>query len=114
MSEHLPAHVRGSATSEAAARHMLPRLGTTRRRIYDAIKAAPDGLTAEELCLALSISGDTIRPRLRELEGVGDRPTLIEKRGERELRSGNKGMIYRLAEARPASGFLFDMGNDYD
>lgn len=64
----LPAH-NGSATSAAAARSIAPLVGTIRRRVLDFVRSQPDGATADEIEAALGLSGNTVRPRLIELQG---------------------------------------------
>lgn len=77
-------------TSCDAAIAITDRTTTLRRQVFDAIAAAA-GLTCEEVCDRLTLPGNTVRPRLCELEGQG----LIEKSAaKRPTRSGRDARIY--------------------
>lgn len=85
-------YVKGSVTSFDAAVHNLPKAGTQRRQILDAIRAAGDfGLTRDELEVACGLSGNAVRPRVRELQDEGH----IEEDTEqtRRTRSGSQATV---------------------
>lgn len=61
----------GTATSTRAAKLMLDRLGEVQARVLDAITGTGlAGATAEEVEYIACLSGNTVRPRLRELEAA--------------------------------------------
>lgn len=66
-------------TSVAAAKDHLPRSGTARRLVYEAIKASPRGMTDFELEASTGLQQNTLRPRRNELAAQG----LIVDSGER-------------------------------
>lgn len=85
-------YVETSPTSFEAAVDNLPRSGTQRRQILDAIRAAGyHGLTRDELEIALDLSGNAVRPRVRELQDEGH----IEEDPERtrRTRSGSQAAV---------------------
>jgi hypothetical protein len=57
--------VQGSRTSMAAS--CLTDSATGRARVLDLLRAYPLGLTRQEIEQGLSMSGDTVRPRVAEL-----------------------------------------------
>jgi hypothetical protein len=58
-------------TSEAAADAILPHLTALRERVYRYVAAQGSyGATCGEVCRALQLDGNTVRPRLWELEGA--------------------------------------------
>jgi transcription initiation factor IIE alpha subunit len=78
-------------TSIAAAWSMLPKSGSQRRKVYDAILEA-DGLTDEEIETATGLTGNSVRPRRYELLQDG----LIEASGEtRKTKQGNAAIVWR-------------------
>lgn len=91
----------GTNTSRAAAASMEQAAPVLREQVFDAIAAAPDGLTCEELCEALDLPGDTVRPRLWELRGQpkkAQRPVRIMDSGEtRKTKRGRKATVWRVA-----------------
>ena len=75
-------------TSRAAAAAVLPKVGTQRRNVYDAIARYCDksnpigdtwGLTDEQISDVTGLSGNSVRPRRLELLEAG----LIEENGTR-------------------------------
>ena len=66
--------IAGSVTSEAAAQAVEAR-GTSQRqrdRILAYLRSRPDGATEQEIARDCGLSGDCVRPRIRELgQGVG-------------------------------------------
>jgi hypothetical protein len=91
MANH--AYVRADArtTSAAAAGEALPKSGTQRAKVLEAIgEAGLDGLTDQEIAVALGLAENSVRPRRRELsdppEGL---PCLIFRAGTRPTAGGN-------------------------
>jgi hypothetical protein len=87
------------ATSTEAARRTLPRSGTQRRRVLDALREVhPRGLTDEDLQARLGMAANTERPRRVELvrdgwaEDSGDR---------RDTAGGSPSIVWRY---RPDHG----------
>jgi len=61
----------GTATSQAAAM-MMGNLGEVQQKVLAAVTSAgTTGATAQEIESATGLSGNSVRPRLRELEGAG-------------------------------------------
>jgi hypothetical protein len=96
---YLPAEPRPTQVAAAAA--VLPRTGTQRRRVLDAIRAAgpvrPDGsggLTDEEIEDALHIGGNTERPRRKELEHDG---LIVESGRFRATSTGRDAIVWVAA-----------------
>jgi len=87
-------YVRGSETSLAAAIDNLPRAGTQRRVVYDWIARYSefpyDGITRDELEAVSGLTGNTIRPRVRELEEEG---FIEETDRTRKTRSGSMATV---------------------
>lgn len=73
-------------TSQEAAKAIAPTAATLRQRVLDAITAAGKaGLTDDEIQTQLWMSGNTERPRRRELEDAGR----ITNMGKRVNARGN-------------------------
>jgi triphosphoribosyl-dephospho-CoA synthetase len=91
-------YVRGSATSEAAAKSLTPEtLNRMQRAVYDAIRAAGSrGLTDEEGITVTEMNPSSFRPRRIELARAG----LIEKNGTRPTRSGRGADVYITAKEK--------------
>lgn len=66
-----PPHIRGSATSLAAAIAIAGNKNPMHKRIMDYLREHPEGATDEQLSQALDMQGSTLRPRRRELEVLG-------------------------------------------
>lgn len=83
-------HVRDSETSLRAAASMAPRAARTiRSKVLEHLREHPS--TDEEICDALGLSGNTIRPRRRELEVDG----LVHHTGtSRSTRSGRLAAVW--------------------
>ena len=64
-----PVLAQESSRTSVAAAQALPagRRANLRQAVLDAIRAAPDGLTAERVSETTGIGGDTVRPRIVEL-----------------------------------------------
>jgi len=87
-------------TSAQALASVQPVVPTIQQRVYDYILAQGlNGATADEIEVALNISGSTIRPRLRELEF--DQQKIILTAATRLTRRGRKACIYIVWEAVP-------------
>jgi hypothetical protein len=62
----------GPATSAESAGRILPDAARLRRRVYDFIRSrGAEGATDEEIQVALSMTGNTERPRRWELRRAG-------------------------------------------
>lgn len=84
--------VQGSRTSEESARRIegSPR-AAAKAAVLKAIRQSASGLTAEKIAEVTRMSGDTVRPRLVELE----RENRVKKSGVRRLtRSGREAETY--------------------
>lgn len=86
----------GSETSKAAARSIAPRMNPMRVSILAAlIRADPQGLTADEIERCTGMTGNSIRPRLVEMETL----TWVVRDGDtRETRSGRPASVWRVTE----------------
>ena len=77
----------GSTTSKAAAESMKPHAGQQREQVRRFFTDCGElGATQQEVELALGISGNSVRPRCKELEQSGEiknsgstRPTLAKR-----------------------------------
>jgi transcription initiation factor IIE alpha subunit len=78
-------------TSFAAANKALPRSGTQRRAVYDAIANARRGLTDDEIVSLLGLSPNSVRPRRVELVGSG---LVVDSGRTRENDLGNQCIIW--------------------
>lgn len=81
---------RHSRTSIMAAGKARGMAHSIRERVYDAIAAAPDGMTDIELQDALGLDGSTQRPRRIELLGEGR----IRALGVRKQANGRAAMVW--------------------
>ena len=86
----------GSETSKAAARSIAPRMNPMRVSILAAlIRADPQGLTADKIERCTGMTGNSIRPRLVEMETL----TWVVRDGDtRETRSGRPASVWRVTE----------------
>lgn len=66
-----PAPHSGSSTSRAAAAAVKPKAPSQRRAVLQFLKSHPSGLTDAELQNGLQLSGNSERPRRRELQKAG-------------------------------------------
>jgi hypothetical protein len=88
-----PPRVRKSSTSMTAAASAVDSAHTLRARLLEALRETPGGLGDEELQERCGLSGNSERPRRRELERQG----LIEASGvTRPTRSGRQAVVWRL------------------
>ena len=93
----LPPRQVGSPTSTAAAVAVIPHAQAQRDRIEAYLKARGAwGATRDEMETDLRLSGDTVRPRCRELEKL----TRVVNSGRTRLtRSGHAAAVYIAVEA---------------
>ena len=91
-----------TATSVAAAHAIKPKSSTLRSTILEFVRGhGSRGATAFEVQESLNLSGDTVRPRMWELRGMGlgDRPVLLEDSGRtRPSPSGRQAVVYVAVE----------------
>lgn len=76
-------------TSFQAAVDNLPRAGTQRRLILDTIRSS-GGLTRDEIEVLTDLSGNAVRPRIRELQEEGH---VEETKETRRTRSGSMAAV---------------------
>ena len=94
--ETLP-YIRDSATSRAAAESAKPSAALMRRKVRDAICAAKDGLTDEEVCALTGIAPNTARPRRIELVTA----CVVRDSGKtRPTKSGRQATVWVASEGR--------------
>lgn len=77
-------------SKEAAA---AAKEGSARQRemVYDYIRSrGPGGATREEVCEALCLGGDSVRPRIWELMGNNGHDMLIRKTGHTRKTNSNR------------------------
>lgn len=86
-----PPYQAHSETSRAAAQEIALSVATLRMQVYEAIASAPDGLTDAEGQLALSMEGNTYRPRRRELQQAG---SIKESGTKRKTSSGRNAVVW--------------------
>lgn len=95
-----------SQTSAAAARKVLPKTGTQRRQILDAIVDAYvrgfHGATDVELQRHLRLGANSVRPRRRELVQLG----LVRESGRERKHEGNAHTVWE-----PSPGALYALGH---
>jgi hypothetical protein len=86
-------------TSEDAAASVEGVAGKLRREVFDCIghwiEGGWDGATCEEICDELSLEGNTVRPRLWELENGG---YIVKSEQKRETHSGRPARVYVLTD----------------
>lgn len=80
-----------SATSRAAAQRYAPIAGGARRRVFDAIAGAFNGLTDEEQQDMLQLNPSTQRPRRIELQRAG---LVTDSGATRKTRSGMAAVVW--------------------
>lgn len=91
-------YVRGSDTSERAAKQIAPALGFLQQKVLDVLLSEPKGLLCEEVERKADLSHQTCSARIRELCQRG----YIEDCGERRVTSsGRSARVYRSREVRP-------------
>jgi hypothetical protein len=82
-------YVKGSSTSLAAAIDNLPRAGTQKARILTYLSTV-DGATRDEIERDLNLSGNAVRPRVKELQEEG---LVEETERTRRTRSGSQATV---------------------
>lgn len=75
-----------STTSRDAARSIAKHSGHDRQRVLAYLKQHPEGATDEAMGFALGLSGNTLRPRRRELQQAG----LVKDSGRYELTASKR------------------------
>ena len=89
----------GAATRREAMQGALIFGAAQRTRILAALlEARPGGLTADELEERLSMSGNSVRPRLRELLEAGQ---VTRTDRTRRTRSGSLALVCVVSEVAP-------------
>lgn len=80
-----------ATTSREAAEAIAPKVPGLRGAVLRVIKNL-DGATCDEVCDALELNGNTVRPRIRELVQAG---RVYDSGETRRLASGRKAIIWR-------------------
>ena len=97
-----PPSAHGSATSELAAKLVMPQAGTLRHKVLLAIAdSGAHGLTDDEIGARTELGGNTVRPGRGEL-AIGGWITRLENHGGRITRptlSGNQADVWVLSPA---------------
>ena len=86
-----PPYQRHSPTSIDAATSIEPAAGTLRAAVLAAIRSSPDGMTDEELQVALAMNPSTQRPRRIELHQVG---LIVDSGRTRPTAAGRKAVVW--------------------
>jgi hypothetical protein len=87
-------------TSHAAAESVRGLTATLRERVFRAVQAAgAEGLTADEIEVATSLGGNTVRPRIDELRKEG---RIGRTEMQRPTRSGRNAFVYVALERTEA------------
>ncbi len=81
-----PPFQRHSEFSRAAAQSIVKHSGHDRQRVLAYLKDHPAGATDEAMGGALGLSGNTLRPRRRELQQAG----LVKDSGRYELTASKR------------------------
>lgn len=88
----VPFRAVGPDTTRAAQNAAYPKSGTQRRRVYDAIHAAPDGLTNDEISQLLDMLIQSVCPATNTLARDG---WIFDNGDRRETRSGHQAIVWR-------------------
>lgn len=92
ITDYLPACQMHSETSRAAAHAIKPSAKALREQVFDFVKGRGErGATDEEIASCLKMSGNTERPRRRELVLAG---RVIDSGKKRETESGLMATIW--------------------
>ena len=75
----------------AAAESVEPVKGSLQWTVWRYVNRSPDGATAQEIERGCALSGNTVRPRLRELE---DMKLVRKTQRTRETASGRRATVY--------------------
>tara|TARA_A100001035_G_scaffold233752_1_gene196582 strand:+ start:157 stop:480 length:324 start_codon:yes stop_codon:yes gene_type:complete len=98
---HHPGYVKGSDTSEAAARALAGPASSLRASVLEFIYQAPKGATDDEIEQALGMRHQTASARRRELVLIG----LVMDSGERRAtRSGRTATVWVRPPAKRTDG----------
>lgn len=89
-----PGYVNGSATSEAAANSILPKLGALHQAVYRFIRNS-GGCTDEQGATALAMNPSTYRPRRIELTLHG---YVCESARPGRTKSGRPAVVWEVTE----------------
>jgi hypothetical protein len=82
-------------TSLAALESVQPAVPSIRQRIYDYIASrGAEGATTDEVEAALNIPGNTVRPRMRELEFGNLKTQIMFSWTTRATRRGRQAHVY--------------------
>jgi hypothetical protein len=73
---------------------MIKHVGPLHTKILDYLELNSDGATDEELQQALSLQGNTLRPRRRELQLMGK---VLATGVKRPTASGRQAIVWQLA-----------------
>lgn len=85
----------GDENSREAADAIAPDAGTLRDRVLSVIRDRPEGITEWELEEALGLDGNTVRPRLAELEARG----MVHREGKKvRPSSGRNTWLYHATK----------------
>lgn len=101
LSDRAP-FVRGSDTSEDAARQIRPHAGRMAERVFEFVQAKGErGATVDEVEVELEMLHQTAGARVRELVLAG---RLVDSENRRRTRTGRYGAVWILTElkAKPA------------
>lgn len=92
----LPPHQRHSDTSREAAERVQPIFRGMTLRVYRAILACPEGITDQELQVALRMSGNSERPCRIALVKSG---RVRDSGRRRRTKSGNNAVVWEVTDA---------------
>jgi hypothetical protein len=81
--------------SREAARRALGRSGTQRVKIYELVRAHPEGLTADDVQRLTSFPVNSVNPRVNELVNDG---YLVDTGRRRETRYGVLATVWEVAQ----------------
>lgn len=88
----MPPHVAGSDTSRAAAEAIRPHVLRQQDRVLASISARhSDGMTCDEVEVALGLSHQTASARIRDLVKAG---AIVDSDIRRPTRTGRKAAVY--------------------
>lgn len=93
-------HVQAGDTEAAAAQLIRPKTGTQRAKVLDAIAAAPDGLTDEQIAETTWLYLYSAAPRRTELVKGG---WVIDSTDRRETSRGTAAVVWTLSAAGRAA-----------
>jgi hypothetical protein len=91
-------HHDGHDTEHAAALRVAPRAGSQRRRVLDALRASPTGMTDFELWFEARIGARPHVPATRREELIADGWPIIDSGERRKTDTGAGAIVWRLEE----------------